>query len=80
MIEDYVVDLASQMGIKLSSVTLTEGKALGCLDAHQLDIAFEEHVVGVLIHQSELNDIQNSYLLELKIKSALERLKVLTAP
>jgi len=80
MIKKYVTDLASQMGVKLSKITLTEGMPLGCLDAHVLEIASGEHVAGVLIHQSELEDIQNSYLLELKIKSALERLKALTAP
>jgi hypothetical protein len=80
MIKEYVVDLASQMGITPSRVILTEGKSLGCLDAHVLEIASGEHVVGVLIHQSELEDMQNNYLLELKITSALERLKILTAP
>jgi len=80
MFKEYVSDIASQMGIILSEVILTESRHSGCLGTYLLKLASGGHVVGTLILQSELNDIQNSYLLELKIKSSLERLMVLTTP
>lgn len=83
MIKEYVADLADQMGIKLSDIVLTDGRRLGCLDAHLLSLCSGSKLVSEFIHQSVLDSLKNESsndLLELKIRSALERLKILLAP
>jgi hypothetical protein len=82
MINEYVSDLASQMGMKLSKVSLTGGLSVACVD-FRLEIASKSHVVCTLIHQSELDCIEKgmcSGFLELKIRTALERLKIQLEP
>ncbi len=82
MIKDYVSDLASQMGIKLTKVSLSGGLAVACVD-YRLEIASKSHVVSAMIHQSELDSIEKgvcSGFLELKIRAALERLSMQLAP
>jgi hypothetical protein len=83
MIKEYVSDLASQMGINLYKIVLTEGPSLSCIDAHLLIICAKNKLVSEYIHQSDidaLHDGAGSEMLEMKIRAALERLKVLTAP
>lgn len=83
MITEYVTDMASQMNIKLSKVVLTEGKSLGCLDAHLLSICSGSKLVSEFIHQSELDNLLKgsaTELLELKTRASLERLKMQLVP
>jgi len=82
MIKEYVFDLASQMGMKITKVSLSGGPESACLD-YRLDIASQSHVASTLIHQSEVDSLQNrscSAFLELKIKATLERLKLQLEP
>lgn len=82
MIEEYVTDIATLMGLKLTKVSITGGLDVACLD-YRLEIASKSHVVSTLINQSELDSIKNassSGLLKLKVKAALERLKMLLEP
>jgi len=77
MIEEYTMDLARQMGIELSTVTLSKGHAFGCLDAHLLSLCAQNRLVIEFVHNSELESLQNgpcSDSLELKVRSALARL------
>lgn len=81
MIQEYVSDIASQMGVKLSNVSLSELSAVS--SDYLLGIESKGHVVSTLIHQSELDDLQQSScsgFLELRIKAALERLKTKHEP
>lgn len=83
MIQEYAADLAAQMGIQLSQVSVVEGRRVGCLDVHLLNLAIDDHRVSTLVYQSELDDLQGgSYCerLELKIRSALSRLQLILAP
>jgi hypothetical protein len=83
MIKEYVTDLASQMGIKLEKIVVTEGRSLGCMDAHLLSLCAKDKLVSEFIHQSDIDNLKNcitSDLLEIKIRSALERLKMQLAP
>lgn len=83
MIKEYVTDLASQMGIKLEKIVITEGRSLGSLDAHLLSLCANDKLVSEFIHQSDLDNLKNhitSDLLEIKIRSALERLKMQLVP
>jgi hypothetical protein len=82
MIEEYVSDLARQMRMNLTKVSLTGGLVVACQD-YRLEIASKSHVVSTLINQSELDSIENgssSGFLELKVRAALERLKMLLEP
>jgi hypothetical protein len=82
MIKEYVNDLASQMGIKLSKVSLAGGLEAACID-YLLEIKSKSHAVSILIRKSELDSLRNgsvSGFLELKIRTALERLEMMLAP
>ena len=83
MIQEYAVDIAAQMGIQLSRVSVVEGRPIGCLDVYLLSLAADDHLVSTLVHQSELDHVQNGSdcgHLEAKIRSALERLQMLLEP
>ena len=78
MIKEYVVKLAEQSGVKLSGISVCEGNMFGCNDAHPLHLTAEGNLVSVLVHQSELDELQScSYCerLEIKIMTALSRLQ-----
>jgi len=83
MIREYAVNLAAQLGIKLSGVTIDESQWSGHDDVYVLHLSVDNHRVSELIHLSELNEFQiNSHCprIEFKIRSALSRLKTLPAP
>ncbi len=82
MFTEYVSDIAAQMGMKLKKVSISGGLNAACVD-YRLEIASKSHVVSTMIHQSELDSIEkgsSSGFLELKIRTALERLKMLLEP
>jgi hypothetical protein len=78
MIRAYAADLAAQVGIKLSQVSIVEGRRIGCLDVHLVHLAAEGQRISTLVYQSELDELQSYYScerLELKIRAALLRLQ-----
>jgi hypothetical protein len=80
MIEKYVSDIAIQMGMKLSKVSLVDGQPLGCLDVHLLNMSTKERIVSALIFKTDLENLENgisSDRLEVRMRAALSRLKVL---
>ncbi len=82
MIRDYVTDIASQLKVQLSNVTVVEGRNIGCFYAHQLNLEAEGKQVTVLLYQSELDELQSNFVsfwLEQRIRSALSRLQTLSA-
>lgn len=83
MIQSYVTDLATQMGLPAVQVSVIEGDRVGCLDVYLIHIVAEGHKVSSLIYQSDLNcirDGENCERLEAKIWSVLQRLKLLLEP
>jgi hypothetical protein len=83
MIQEYAADLATQQGINLSRVSIIEGRKVGCLDMHLLNLAANGHLVSTLVYQSELDELQSGACcerLERKIQSALSRLHILLEP
>lgn len=83
MITEYVTDLAGQMSIPLTRVSTVEGSKVGCLDVHLLNMSSKGKTVSALVYKSELDEIQNgiqSERLELKVRSALGRLKIMLEP
>lgn len=80
MIKAFVADLAAQMGVNLSGISIIDGCTVGCLDSYLLNLSSDSHLVNVLIYQSELDHLQsgsNSERLEAKIRTALSRLQML---
>ena len=83
MIKKYAADIAAQMGMQLSRVSVVEGRDIGCLDVHLLKLMSDGQLVSALVYQSELDHLQSGSScerLELKIRSALSRLQLLLAP
>jgi hypothetical protein len=80
MIKEYVAELAGQMGIMLTKVTIKEKPPAGSLDAYLLEISSNGKLVSERIHKSEIllfESGQKSELLEIKVRSALMRLKMM---
>jgi hypothetical protein len=81
MIQEYVADLAAQMGIKLSRVSVVDGTLLGCRDSNLLQFYSNGHMESALIYRQELEDLQNGVMrpkLETRIRTALSSLKMLS--
>lgn len=77
MIHDYVVDIASQLGMELSKVSMVEGQRLGCTDTCLLNIGARGCIVSALVFQTDLANLEKGFnldRLELRIRSALLRL------
>ena len=58
MIQDYVHDIAAQMKIRLSQLSVVEGCNVGCLDVHLLYLTSNGCQQSVLVYQSELDKIK----------------------
>jgi hypothetical protein len=83
MIQECAADLATQQGINLSRVSIIEGRKVGCLDMHLLNLVANGHLVSTLVYQSELEELQSGACcdrLETKIRAALSRLQMLLEP
>ena len=79
MIQGYVHEIAAQMKMQLSKLSVDEGYNAGCLDAHLLNLTFNGHQHSTLVYQSELDTIQIGECcerLELRIRSALSHLQM----
>jgi hypothetical protein len=80
MIQKYVEDLALQMGIHLSQALFVDGRKLGCLNTHLLNLDADGHRVSTLVYQTEIDELQSGLSckpLEDNIRAALSRLKTL---
>ena len=77
MIQEYVHDIAVQMKIQLSQLSLVEARDVGCLDVHLLILSSDGHQQSALVYQSELEKIGTGACcerLELRIRAALSDL------
>ena len=83
MIQKYVIDIAAQIKIQVSQVSIIEGRNVGCLDVHLLNVTSGDRLVSVLVYQSELDKLQlgeRCERLESRIRSALSGLQPLPEP
>jgi len=83
MIREYAAELAAQMGIRLSRVSIVDGKLLGCRDSHLLQLYSDGQMESALIYQSELEDLQKGIRrdrFEARIRAALSRLNIVLEP
>ena len=79
MVREYATDLAAQIGIRLSDVSVDESQWVGHDDVHILHLIADNHRVSVLIYKSELDELQKYSCcdpLKYKIRSALSRLRL----
>lgn len=80
MLTEMVNDLAAQVGLQLSKVSLVEGERLGCTDTCLLNMSTKGHIVSALIYKTDIDSLKqgtNIDRLELRIRAALSRLHVL---
>lgn len=80
MIKGYVSAMALRMGMKLSKVSLVEGKTLGCLDSHLLKMSSRGCNVSTVIHQADYDNFEKNgdcYWLEIRVRETLSRLQLL---
>ena len=83
MIQEYVRDIAAQMKIQVSKVSVVEGRKVGCLDVHLLNVTSNDRLVSVLVYQSELDKLQigeRCERLESRIRTALSGYQALPEP
>jgi hypothetical protein len=79
MIEKLANQLATDVGIKLSSVELEDGRPLGCSDVHLLTIKSKGMLVHATINNGDIfakSAAKVSDLTKEKIRKALDRLKI----
>lgn len=79
MIQKYVDNLAGQMGISLTRISVVDGRTVGCLGVHLLHLGTNDKLVSALVHKSDLDDLRNDICcdrLELRIRVALSRLEM----
>jgi hypothetical protein len=79
-IKEFTTDIADQMGINLSKITLVEGNKVGCLDIHLLNLSTKGKLVSVLAYQSDVDNLlggKPNDRFETKIRTALSRLKIM---
>jgi hypothetical protein len=83
MIREYVTDMATQAGVRITTVSVVEGHLVGCLDTHLLHLTTDGQLVSTLIYQTEIDNLQKGLpteRLDLKIKAALSHLQMLLEP
>jgi hypothetical protein len=78
MIDEYVTEIAKQMGIQLSQLSIVEGQRVGCHGLHLMNLACDDQIVSTLVFQADLDKLQDGSLserLQMKIVSSLSRLQ-----
>jgi hypothetical protein len=83
MIKEYIEDLAAQMGVHISKISVVEGESIGCSDVLLLHLSSGCQLVNALVYQSDLEDLKKGSScdrLEVRIRIALSRLHLLTEP
>lgn len=81
MINQYVVDIALEMGMHVPQVSVAEGLTVGCSDVSLLNLTSGVHRVNALVYHSELDNLQAGNFcdrLEARIRIALSRLQSLS--
>ena len=79
---EYVLDLAKQMQIPLTSVTIVDDSSTKNLDGRLLKLSSGGHTSFVLLQQKDWDEFHpdESNLLKMKVQTALERLQIQLAP
>lgn len=83
MLKEYVAYIAAPRRIPISKISVTEGRDVGCVDTHLLNITVKDQIVSVLVYKSDLDRLLDGLScdrLEFKIRAALSRVSLLQEP
>jgi hypothetical protein len=84
MIENYVSDLAAEMKIPVTEVSIQNVSPIaGYCDAHLLKLWYGGHISTTLVWKLDLDRLQSGLdcdLLETKVRMALKKLHIRMAP
>ncbi len=78
MVEKLSKDIAKEIGVDITSVSMFDGHQVGCLDVFLLQLYAQGYSVNALVHQHELDLLDEGGTcdkLNFKIRAALTRLK-----
>jgi hypothetical protein len=78
MIEEFVLALATQMGMDPPKVSLVNGHHLGCIDVHLLNVSSKNHAASALVFQSDIDTLKSGIecdRLKVKVSASLSRLQ-----
>jgi hypothetical protein len=79
-IEQFVHEIADQMGIDLSEVSVINGDQIGFHGKNLLTIYTKDHLVKSLVNKTDIANLQNNDFcdsLEIKILTAMSQLQVI---
>jgi hypothetical protein len=77
MIQSFVFDIAAQMGVELSTVSLTDGRSFGCVDTYLLNMTASGKTIGAILYKADIEKFKSGAgrdFLEVRIRSTLSRL------
>jgi len=77
---EYSHHVAKRTGVTIDAVILDNGRSVGCLDHHLIDVVAKNHMVSVKMHHHEVEDFPGHTgidISETKIRKAVARLKLL---
>lgn len=83
MINKFAHDVALQMGLKLSDIQLIKGDRISCEEAHLIHMHSNGHMVSAIVYVTEYDEVMSGQVcdaLELRIMSAMSRLKMMLEP
>lgn len=83
MVQEYIQDIALQMGIRLTSVSVEEEWNTFCQDAYLVNLVAEGHQVDIVVYKPDLDTLKSGTCcgrLEEKLRSGLSRLQLQLAP
>jgi hypothetical protein len=79
VVRKFATNIAEQMGIQLSKVSVIDGRDVGCLDVYLVYLHADEHRVSALAYQSDLDNLHSEFRcdrLEVKLRAALSQLEL----
>lgn len=60
MIAEYATDIATQMGKKLSKVSIEDGLGVDCKDAYLLELVSGKKQANALVYRSDLDELKRN--------------------
>ncbi len=57
LLKDFVLDVATEMGISVTDVIFTEGYKMGCRDTHLMKIVTPRFSASILVYQSDIDNL-----------------------
>jgi hypothetical protein len=83
IIKEYCSDIAIQMGIQLTGITVEENWTAFCPDAYLLKLRSDSQLISLVVYRPELDNLlvgSCNEKLEIMIRSALSHLQLMLEP